>query len=105
MMADTSALVALKDLVKQQRKELKQLLKLIELAEGLETAIGLLEDEDEAGDVNIEIAHDGDVLFEVDLDELGELEAIGDARQALLSFLQSAQVLTQTALSEAEQDL
>lgn len=104
-MTDTSALEALKDRVKQQRKELKQLLKLVERAEGLETAIGLLEDEDEAGDVNIEIAHDGDVLFDFDVDELGELDTIGDARQALLSFLQQAQALTQTAVVQAEQDL
>lgn len=104
-MTDTSALDALKDRVKQQRKELKQLLKLVERAEGLETAIGLLEDEDEAGDVNVEVAHDGEVLFEFDVDELGELDTIGDARQALLSFLQQAQALTHTAVVQAEQDL
>ena len=104
-MADNSALEALKTRVKAQRKELKQLLKLVELAEGLGTAIDLLEDDDEAGDVNLEVAHDGDVLFEFDLDELGELDAIGDARKALLSFLQQAQALTQAAVTEAENGL
>ncbi len=104
-MTDSSPLEALKSRVKQQRKELKQLLRLVEIAEGLETAIDLLEDDDEAGDVNLELAHDGDVLFAFDLDELGELDSIGDARQALLSFVQQAQALTQAAVSEAEGSL
>lgn len=104
-MAETTALEALKDRVKQQRKELKQLLKLVELAEGVSTAIDLLEDDDEAGDVNIEIAHDGDVLFEIDLDELGELDDIGDARQALLGFFKAAQAHAHAAVSEGEADL
>ena len=104
-MTESNALEALKTRVKQQRKELKQLLKLVELAEGLSTAIDLLEDDDEAGDVNIELAHDGDVLFELDLDELGELDTLGEPRQALLRFLQHAQSLTQAALAEAEADL
>jgi hypothetical protein len=104
-MADTSALDALKTRVKDQRRELKQLLKLVEVAEGLDAALTLLDDDDEAGDVNVEVAHNGDILFAFDLDALGDLDDIGDARQALVSFLQQAQALTQAAVAEGERSL
>ena len=98
-MSDTDAFDTLRTRVKQQRRELKALLQLIEAAEGLGSTIDLLEDDDEADEVNVELAHDGDVLCAFDVGDLPDL------REALLTFCRHAADKAQAAVEAAEAEL